>query len=202
MSWLKNTLCGLETAQAKEQKRSAYAIIDEEILSSVPGAGKLIYLPYLLGERSPRWNADARGAFIGLTMASTKAEIYRAVLEGVGYNLKVILDALSESVPIEAVHVIGGGAKSAVWLQILADIWQKPLLIPEYLEEATSMGAAVCGGVGVGMFKDFKVISQFNKVKKQILPCPENASIYHKLFSVFEESYNQLVPVYEKLKLI
>jgi xylulokinase len=198
VNWLKNTLCDLEVLQAGEKGVSPYKLIDERISLSPPGANNLIYLPYLLGERSPRWNPDAKGAFIGLKMTSNKNDILRSVLEGVGYNLRVILEAFEKEVPVNEVIVIGGGAKGSVWLQILADIWQKKLLIPEFLEEATSMGAAVCGGVGVGAFEDFKVINRFNAVRKEIKPQVEYKEAYDRLYGIFNKAYEALVPVYSE----
>ena len=196
-SWLKNTLCDSEAALAKETGERAYSIIDREILQAPPGSNKVLYLPYLLGERSPRWNKDARGAFVGLSVTSTKADILRSVLEGVGYNLKIILDILEKSIPIEKVTVIGGGARSRVWMQILSDIWQKPVAVPRYLEEATSIGAAVCAGVGVGAFESFDVIDRINDTQEILQPNPENAEIYQKLFSVFDTAYNGLLGTYD-----
>ena len=178
------------------------SIIDREIQSAPAGSNKLLYLPYLLGERSPRWNKDARGAFVGLSVTSTKAEILRSVLEGVGYNLKIILDILDKSIPIEEVTVIGGGARSAVWMQILADIWQKPVAVPRYLEEATSIGAAVCAGVGVGAFESFDVIDQINATQTILQPNPENAAIYEKLFAAFDTAYTGLLSTYDELAKI
>ena len=201
-SWLKNTLCDSEAALAKETGERTYSIIDREILQSPPGSNKVLYLPYLLGERSPRWNKDARGAFVGLSVTSTKADILRSVLEGVGYNLKIILDILEKSIPIEEVTVIGGGARGHVWLQILSDIWQKPVAVPRYLEEATSIGAAVCAGVGVGAFESFDVIDRINDTQEILQPNPENAEIYGKLFSVFDTAYNGLLGTYDALAKI
>ncbi len=198
-SWLKNTLCGLETNQAKAENISPYEIINQLIEKSKPGANHLLFLPYLLGERSPRWNPDAKGAFLGLKVTTTKEEIYRSVLEGVAFNLKIILDIFNQFNPIDEVIVIGGGARSKTWLQILADIWQKPVLVPRFLEEATSMGAAICGGVGIGAFKDFKVIKEFNQVIQTIEPRPEYQEMYGRLFEVFNRAYGALVPVYADL---
>lgn len=199
MNWLKNTLCGLEIKEAAEKGISPYRLIDEKVLNSPPGANHLLFLPYLLGERSPRWNPDARAAFIGLKMTSTSQDIYRAVLEGVGYNLKAIMDIFNAEVPINEVIMIGGGAKGSVWLQILADIWQKTLLVPQYLEEATSMGAAICGGVGIGVFQNFKVIHRFNPVKSEIQPRPEYKEIYDKLYNIFNKAYDAMMPIYREL---
>jgi xylulokinase len=201
-NWYKNTLCLDEIAQAKQDGGNPYKRIDEGALKSPPGAGGLIYLPYLLGERSPRWNHEARGAFVGLSVTTAKGDISRAVLEGVGFNLKIILDILEKGAAsggIREMIMIGGGAKGAAWLQILADIWQKPLVVPAYTEEATSLGAAVCGGIGIGAFKDFSVINIFNKPVATITPNAGLGSLYEKLFGIFNDTYDSLVPVYTKL---
>lgn len=199
LNWLKNTLCGLEVREAKEKNVSPYKLIDDKVLASKPGANNLLFLPYLLGERSPRWNPDARGAFIGLKMTNTHEDIYRAVMEGVGFNLKVILDIFNEAVPVNEVIMIGGGAKGSVWLQILSDIWQRTLLLPQYLEEATSMGAAICGGVGIGAFQDFKVIHKFNTIKSEITPRAEHKEVYDKLYNTFNKAYEAMLPIYADL---
>ena len=95
-----------------------------------PGAKGLLFLPYLIGERSPHWNPLARGAFVGLTMSHGRAEMARAVLEGVAFNLKMILDAfLEQRAAIQAMRLIGGGARSALWRQILADVYGLPILM-------------------------------------------------------------------------
>lgn len=199
MSWLKDTICGLEIVLAKEQNISPYELINQKIACSIPGANNLLFLPYLLGERSPRWNPNAKAAFIGLNMEHTNSDIYRSVLEGVVFNLKVILDVFDNFDPIDKVTVIGGGARSKVWLQILSDIWQKPVLVPKYLEEATSLGAAVCGGVGIELFSDFKVAKKFNNIVEEIKPRTEYKEIYEKLYKIFNDSYSALMPIYESL---
>lgn len=198
-SWYRDTLCGEERRAAREADASAYSLIDAAAWQTQPGAGGVVYLPYLLGERSPRWNHAARGAFIGLGVTTTKAELSRAVMEGVGYNLKVILDILDARRPVESLTLIGGGAKGRLWLEILADIWQKPLEVPTYLEEATSLGAAVCGGVGVGLFADYTAVRRFNRTVETIRPNRANAGRYAALYEAFNRAYEALVPVYEQL---
>jgi xylulokinase len=202
-NWYKNTLCGGEITEAAKKGENPYRLIDKEAFEAAPGAGGLLYLPYLLGERSPRWNHEARGAFVGLSITSSKGDISRAVLEGVGFNLKIILQILEQGAAakggIDKVIMIGGGAKGAVWLQILADIWQKPLSVPAYTEEATSLGAAVCGGVGIGAFKDFSVVHQLNALVKTITPNTELAPLYEELFGLFNYTYDSLAGVYRRL---
>lgn len=198
-NWYRNTLCGEERKEAQALGVSAYELINREAAKSKPGAGGLLYLPYLLGERSPRWNPDARGSLIGLSVTTSKGDISRAILEGVGYNLKVILDILQKKQKIEELILIGGGAKGRLWLQILSDIWQKRILVPKYLEEATSMGAAVCAGVGVGMYPDFSVMEKLNRTEYVIEPDREHAAGYMQMYDIFNESYEALVNVYGKL---
>lgn len=199
LNWLKNTLCGLEVMQAKELKVSPYSLIDEKVETSPPGSNNLLFLPYLLGERSPRWNPDAKGAFIGLKMTHSNADIYRAVLEGVAYNLRIIMEIFEKHKPINEVILIGGGAKGRVWMEILSDVWQKTILVPVYLEEATSMGAAVCGGVGIGAFPDFKVISKFNGIAAEIKPREYYKETYDRLYKLFNRTYEALIPIYKLL---
>ncbi|MDR2370564.1 MAG: hypothetical protein LBD71_03720, partial [Treponema sp.] len=198
-NWYKNTLCGGEIAEARSGGVNPYKLIDKGAAHARPGAGGLLYLPYLLGERSPRWNHEARGAFVGLSVTTSRGDMSRAVLEGVGLNLKIILRILEKASKIDKVSVIGGGAKGPVWLQILADIWQKPLEVPAYTEEATSLGAAVCGGVGIGAFKDFSVIHKFNHPVKTIEPHTELAPLYDELLDIFNLSYDSLKSVYSRL---
>ncbi len=198
-SWYRDTLCQEEKRAAQEAGESAYERMNQAAGKARPGAGGLLFLPYLLGERSPRWNHKARGAFIGMDVTTTKAELTRAVMEGVGYNLKVILDILEERQPVGSLKMIGGGAKGRLWLQILSDIWQKPLEVPAYLEEATSLGAAVCGGVGVGLFPDYTVVERFDNAGKLIRPNRENKACYEALYQMFNRAYHALVPVYDQL---
>ena len=134
-----------------------------------------------------------------MNITTGKGELTRAVMEGVGFNLKVILEALESQHPIEELTLIGGGAQGALWLQILSDIWQKKVVVPQFLEEATSMGAAVCAGVGVGIYKNFSVAEKINPVEKIILPRQEYKQRYQELYEIFNHAYEALVPVYEQL---
>jgi xylulokinase len=201
-SWLRNTFCAAEIESAKKEGKSAYKLIDTIVSEAKPGSGGVLFLPYLLGERSPRWNSEATGAFIGAKVTTGRGDFFRSVLEGVGYNLKVILDIIDSRFDQKAVTVIGGGAKGNVWLQILADIWQKDILVPRYLEEATSMGATICAGVGVGAFDNFDKVRIFNPVAQIIKPNPENTEIYEKLYKAFNNAYEALLPVYSELAAI
>ena len=198
-AWFRDTLCAEERYAGNIAGVSSYKLIDRLVENTKPGAGGLIFLPYLLGERSPLWDHNARGAFVGLGISTGKGDMARAVLEGVGYNLKIILNILEGDKPIDEIIMIGGGTKGAAWLRILADIWQKKLLVPRYLEEATSLGAAICGGVGIGAYRGFEVAENINRPVMAIEPNKDLAVIYERLYARFREAYAGLKPVYESL---
>jgi len=157
-------------------------------------------LPYLIGERSPHWNPLARGVFVGLTMSHGRAEMGRAVLEGVAFNLKMILDAfLGQGAVIRAMRLIGGGVRSALWRQILADVYGLPILRPMLLAEATSLGAAIAGGVGVGLFPDFRVARGIVQVEEGERPNPAHNQLCTTLYGLFQQTYTALEPIFEQL---
>ncbi|MDF2614014.1 MAG: xylB [Clostridia bacterium] len=198
-SWLKNELASFEVLEAKRLGKSAYDLINEKAKSAPAGANGILYLPYLLGERSPRWNVNAKGAFIGLKMESKREDIFRSVLEGVAFNLNVILNSFKKHISVKEMVVIGGGAKGELWRQIMADMYGIPILKPNYLEEATSMGAAIAAGVGAGIFDSFDVIHEFLKIEDKVYPNRDNTQVYDKMLPIFNECYESLVGVYEKL---
>ncbi len=174
-------------------------IPDEEVSQIAPGSNGLIFLPYLIGERSPWWNPQARGAFVGLTMSHSRADMTRAVLEGVTFNLRLILDALeSQGAHLPAIRLIGGGAQSPLWRQIMADVFARPVVILDLTTEATSWGAAVAGGVGVGLY-DWNIAKEQARVKLAVEPDAANAARYAELLPLFVDTYRALEPIYARL---
>lgn len=198
-NWMVNQLCKHEQLQAASSKRSVFELIDEQLITSPLGANKLLFLPYLLGERTPRWNVDAKGAFIGLTLSHTHSDMIRSVMEGITLNLGLIVNIFRQHIPLNSITVVGGGAKNHIWQQMMADIYQTEICIPNYLEEATSMGAAVLAGIGSGIFNDFSVIDRFIRITNTIQPNPENVAKYKELMPVFNASYYALCGVYKQL---
>lgn len=183
---------------AKTLGVKVYDILNLKVAKSPPGAKGLLFLPYLLGERSPRWNPDAKGAYIGITVEHTKDDMLRAVLEGISLNLSVIVDMYKNEYPVEKVTLVGGCADDT-WSQICADIFNVKCDKINYDREATSIGAAVAAGIGVGMFEDFSAVNKFIKVTKTYRPDGQNARMYQSLKPVFDEAYDSLVKVYGRL---
>jgi len=191
--WLQRVLRG-------DAEKRVYRQMDELASAVEPGAQGLFFLPYLIGERSPHWNPNARAAFVGLTMAHGRAEMARAVLEGVAFNLRIILDAFrDQGAPITALRLIGGGARSALWRQILADVFNLPVLRPKLLVEATSLGAAIAGGVGVGLYPGYGIAGELVQVEAGEEPSPKNAARYEELYQVFKQTYESLVGIYDQI---
>ncbi|WP_104191722.1 xylulokinase [Cryobacterium sp. Y82] len=173
---------------------SLAALVAEASTASAASSG-LYFLPYLLGERSPYWNPDAAGAFIGINRHHGRAEMTRAVLEGVAFNLLTCVQAFREAgVSIERVDAIGGGAASDVWLQILADVWGIPVRRRTIVEEANSLGAAVTAAVGLGLVDDFSAARGLSEVSAEFIPDHGRHSDYLDRHVVFVDGYERLEP--------
>jgi len=198
-NWLKQEICRWETQNAILNNRDPFDEINDVISNSVPGSRGILFLPYLLGERSPRWNPQAKGGFIGITMGHKRADILRSVVEGVLLNLSIILDIFRKNIKIEEMFVIGGCAKGDIWRQMMADIYNAKIIKPNYLEEATSMGAGIIGGVGSGIFEDFNVINRFLTVDTAVEPIAQNVDVYNIMKPIFNDCYKSLETVFRAL---
>lgn len=197
--WLRDTFCQQEKEAAARLRLSPYELMNLQAEQSPPGANGLLFFPYLLGERAPRWNPGARGVYFGLNMAHTRADIIRATLEGITLNLKVILDAFTQQgAQIAAMRVIGGGANGRTWRQIMADIYGIPVQRPALLAEATSFGAALAGGIGVGMYKDWSLAEQLTPIVDEIQPNRDLAPLYGRRYDFFNRAYEAFIPLYEE----
>ncbi|MCB0125245.1 MAG: hypothetical protein KDE58_23490, partial [Caldilineaceae bacterium] len=177
--------------------------LDTLAATVTPGAGGLLFLPYLLGERSPHWNPLARGAFVGLAMPHQRAQLARAVLEGVALNLRLILDAMRASigdraVPITAMRLIGGGSNSHLWPQMLADCFKLPVHQLALTGEATSWGAAVAAGVTVGLY-DWSLAAARSTITQIVEPDATNVARYEEVGAIYHDTYRALEPIYRRL---
>ena len=154
----------------------------------------LFFLPHIMGERSPYWNPDASGAFIGLAKHHDRGFMVRAVLEGVAFNLLTCIQAFSENgIPVSQVDVIGGGAGSALWLQIFADVWGIKVRSRSIVEEANSLGAAVTTLVGLGK-SNFDAVKELSTITAEYSPSSSTHSDYLKQHKVFLSGYRALEP--------
>jgi len=184
--WLGRVLCESDAG-------AALAELDALADATPCGADGLLFLPYLLGERSPHWNPHARGAFVGLTMVHGRGALARAVMEGVAFNLRLILDAFTQQgSPIAALRLIGGGARSAVWRRILANVLGLPVQRLDLDVAATSLGAAVAGGVGVGLYSGYHVATEMAAIIAEEQADVAESARYRELQSLFVRAYEAL----------
>jgi xylulokinase len=174
----------------------SYEETNEMIAGSPAGAGGLLFLPYLMGERSPRWDEQASGVFMGMRMHHGPADYLRAVIEGVAMNLELILAAYRKYWKVDYMILTGGGAKGDIICQILADVLRCSLHTPDHVEEATSIAAAVIAGVGTGIYENFEEITRFLKITKTYRPDPGTEPVYSRLRKLFDDSYQALKPVF------
>jgi xylulokinase len=152
--WFRDALGDTEMAQAAETGRDVYDILTEKAAQVPAGCEGLLFLPYLTGERTPYPDPDARGVFFGLSLRHRKPHLTRAVLEGVSYGLRDSLELMKNlGLPIQQIIALGGGARSALWRQILADVFNMGLVTVNVTEGAP-YGAALLAGVGAGVYKD------------------------------------------------
>jgi Sugar (pentulose and hexulose) kinases len=183
-----------------EHEPDNHGEMEKLLAETKPGANGILFLPYLLGERCPWWNPDAKGAFVGLTMETTKAEMLRAVLEGVAHNMAYIADVLrGNGLPLRDIVVIGGGARGTLWREILADAMDATIHIPTLLEGATSLGAAITGGVGIGIYPDFTTAAKkFITIKDIHRPNAERTAFYRERRKLFVDCYEAMEPLFSK----
>jgi xylulokinase len=194
LRWLRNTL-GLQGTG------DAYALLSTEASRVPSGADGLLFLPYLVGERTPHMDAYARGGFIGLSYRHTRGHLARAVMEGVAFALRQALEvSLALSVePVTQIIAAGGGAESAVWRQIQADVFGLPLH-KTLLAEQTGIGAALLAGTGAGLYADLAEASattaRFGLV---VEPDPQRFDFYDERFAHFCELYPRLKRDFHRL---
>jgi len=198
-TFVKQMLCDGLAMRAQAAGGSVYAEMNELIKASPVGSRGLLFMPYLLGERSPRWNPLARGAYLGLTMEHTRADMLHAAVEGIALNLCIILDIFRREQSIGPLHLIGGLAQSDSICRVLADVFGIDVVRMNHLEEATSMGAAVCGGVGVGALAGFDSVHRFIQPEQTVPFAAETHDRYTAVKAVFEQAYEALLPLFPKL---
>ncbi len=168
----------------------------EEILEEAENTEskpKLIFLPYLMGERTPYSDPDAKGCFIGLTMNTTRGEMTRAVLEGVAYGLRDSLEILRDiHIPIREIRVIGGGSKSKLWIHILANVFNTPIQMIN-TNQGGALGAALLAGVGIGVYSSVdSACKSVIQVINSIEPNLECSNEYDKGYRLYQRLYREL----------
>ena len=195
--WFRNTLGEPERTQALNEGRDPYEPLTEMAAQAPAGCEGLIFLPYLTGERTPYPDPQARGSYFGLTLRHGKPHMVRAVLEGVSYGLRDSLELMQDlGVPTDQVRGSGGGVRSALWRQILADIFNTELVTVNTTEGA-AYGAALLAGVGAGVYEDVPDACQRTiQLIDRVAVSPE-ADIYADYYPIYRSLYPALKPAFD-----
>ena len=193
LKWCRDTFFQAEIEVAKEMGTDSYVLMNQEAARSPIGANRLIYLPYLMGERSPILDPESRGVLFGLSAMHTKKDIVRAVMEGVMYsqwhNLNV---QRGMHVAPNAMLACGGGAKSPFWRQMMADMYNMPVSTLQNTE-GPALGAAILAGVGAGIYKDVpSACKELLKESEPLLPDADRHAAYEPFFDLYQKIYVDL----------
>jgi xylulokinase len=197
LRWFRDTLCRWELEQARAAGQDPYDLI----LAGVPeGPTDILVLPHFSGKGTPSFDNTSRGAILGLTFATTRATIAKAILEGLTFELRANTDLLKEAgVTIEELHAVGGGARSPLWLQLKADICQIPLRVP-LVTEAACLGAALLAGVAAGVYPDLATaVDQTVRLGRRVEPRPESTSAYGERYQLYQQVYPTLIGLQRQL---
>jgi xylulokinase len=204
--WFRNTLSAAEMRQAKEQGIGAYQLITEKAAEESPaGSRNLLFLPYLSGERCPHTDPNARGAFIGLTLRHTYADVARSVMEGVTYSLRDVYQTITSadaSLAVAEVRVSGGGSNSPAWRQITADVFQLPVYTVSGSAEGGAYGAALVAGTGCGLWRSLAEAVTVLRTETETLPDPSRKAVYDQMFGIYARMYGTLKGAFDSLSAV
>lgn len=188
------------SAEHKEYGEGVYAFMDKAIENIPPGSDYLVCTPWMSGERCPVGDTATRATLFNINPEHTREHLMRAVYEGIGYNLRWILENFSSDYKIKCDHfnIIGGGASDEGWMQIIADITGVAFDVVESPRSAGASGAAIIAMIGLGKLKGFGDAKKFVRVSKRYKPNPANRQIYDALFGSYKDVYYGLRGAYKR----
>jgi xylulokinase len=190
LRWFRDHLCAEETQKARQSKVDVYDLIIKHVEQVPAGSDGLIFLPYLMGERTPHLDPQARGVWFGLTASHTRGHMIRSILEGVAFSLRDSLEIFRElSIPVEQARATGGGSRSSVWRQIQADVYGKELALLQQ-SEGSAFGAALLAGVGVRTYSSpQEAASVAICISEKIHPDSIRTAQYDRVYRIYRSLY-------------
>ncbi len=200
LKWFKDNFCQDYVDEAEKAGGDVYDLINRDIEKIPVGSDRLVYLPYLMGERTPHLDPDCRGVFFGLSAIHTKAHLLRAVMEGVSYSLADCNDILKEmGVQVDQMMACGGGGKSPIWRQMLSDLYDCQVKTV-HQSEGPALGVAILAGVGCGIYESVeKACESLISVNKCSEPTGENVKKYYGYHQLYKRLYGNLKESYKEL---
>lgn len=198
LKWYRDNFCHAEMDAADGMDVDPYYLMDQQAAKIAPGCEGLMYLPYLMGERSPHNDPNAKGVFFGLSAKHTKYDMLRAVMEGVAYSLSDCLEVVKEmGIDASEVRASGGGGKSKLWRQMQADMFGCDINTIN-VSEGPALGVALLAAVGAGIYSSVPEACEATiKVKETMKPIAENVETYKKYFPIYQGVYKALKPQFK-----
>ena len=202
LKWYRDNLYHKEGCGAVEGE-SSFDVMNRLAAGARPGSNKLIFLPYLAGERSPIWDSYARGTFFGLNLNTRKEEMIRSIMEGAAFGLRHNIDEAKKiGAPINELRSVGGGSNSDIWLKIKASVLNMPVIVPD-ISTGAPFGDAIICGTGLGIYQNpGKFAKEAAKIKKVIEPDESWNRLYNELYEVYLSLYKNTKQDFYKLAQI
>jgi len=199
LRWFRDNFGTPELTKARQKNLDAYDLLTALAATVPPGCDGLTMLPHLMGTGSPEFDSRARGVFYGVTLNMTRGHFVRAILEAVACLVKANVDPLVErGFAIQEIRALGGGAKSALWNHIKADMLGLPVLTLQN-RETPALGAAILAGVGSGVYRNIaEGCRQVVRIDKKFIPDPNNKSIYHQVYQRYRRLYQLNKPLWQQ----
>lgn len=196
LRWFRDELCGNIRSRAALEEADAFDLMSALAEKSPPGAGGVVFAPYLSGERCPWPDANARGVLYGLSLNTTQGDMIRAVMEGIVFSLRQIVDIYRSFTRVDSVAASGGGAKGTLFLRMLADVMGVPVVTLSGASEGGAYGAALIAGMGGGWYASAEEAVRVLKTEREILPEEANREAYEKAFRLYSMIYPALQDVF------
>ena len=191
LRWVRDKICHYGGNTLESLDIDPYDLMTMKAEHVDAGADGLICLPYFTGERAPYWNSELRGMFFGFSLNHSRSHMIRAVMEGICYSLNSVMLALKEFGPVKDIRISGSFTKSKLWIQILSDVLNEPLTLPDNSEGA-AFGAAVLGFISSGRLHSIADTAHLVHAKRVYTPQEENVAVYQQLYGIFERLYQNL----------
>ncbi|MDX5436014.1 MAG: gluconokinase [Pontibacter sp.] len=192
LQWFRDNFYEAESGVAAKTDEDIFELLNTEAASVRPGSEGLIFLPYLLGERSPHWNAAARACFFGVHYTHRRPHFLRALMEGIIFGIYSVGEALEQTMgPVKVIYANGGFTHSSLWVQVLADVFNVEVRLTN-TAEGSALGAAILGMCVLGKLEKLEDASQLLTVEKTITPDPETHELYMQSYDLFKALYPKL----------
>lgn len=204
LRWFRDEFCAAEIEEAEKQGKDSYVLMDMLAKNSPIGSNRLIFLPYLMGERSPLLDENARGAFVGLSAIHSRADMIRAVMEGVSFSQRQCVDILREmGINTNDMMACGGGSRSPLWRQMLADLYGCPVKTSKASNEGPALGVAILAGVGTGLYSSVEeACGSIVVPDSSVLPIETNSPIYESYYDIYCSLYPALKDSFSRLSAL